>query len=757
MATEDAKAAALIYRDVREYAVGHNCSAEWDPEGGVPQTVRTSWLPFSLVRGTSTDGHPVFQHLDETPNIQPLSAHWLSNTSDNDLFVGLARLTDAYSEWIEGLGGRLEEICGTINKVQAEAHIERCNSARLRMVRGIDLVKEKKEVRDAFRLANRAMMEQFAWAPETHGELAWRPFQIAFALMVLPSIIDQDDENRLVADLLWFPTGGGKTEAYLLLSAFAIFLRRLRHPGSTGGGVTVFMRYTLRLLTIQQFQRAAAMICACELLRLGKIKSDAVDTPKSFESDPPVSLGLWVGRPSSPNEVTEAAEALRTGDDSSPAQLRNCPCCGRQLDWKLAPGNDAIWASCNFEVCDLASVTSHLPVWTVDEDIYRELPSLLVATADKYAQIVRKQETGRLFGIGTDAGPPELIVQDELHLISGPLGTLAGIYEIAVDELCSRNGSRPKIIGSTATIRRAEEQILSLFCRRSFQFPPPGLDYDDSGFAVSDPDGPGRLYVGVTTAGRSAKFTLQAVSASLLQAASDPSLAEADRDWYWTLVVYFNSLRELGGAVVLMQDDVHRSVNEYARRREEVARTIEAPIELTSRVESSQIPLMLDQLKRGADSGEAVDVVLASNMISVGVDIGRLGIMIVNGQPKGIAEYIQSTSRVGRGKVPGLVLSIYNANKARDRSHFESFCSWHQALYKEVEATSVTPFAPRARDRALHASLVAISRHLLPALAIEPVDIHGSEIELGEVVDRIVERAAKIDKDEEDAVRDYST
>jgi hypothetical protein len=226
-----------------------------------------------------------------------------------------------------------------------------------------------------------------------------------------------------------------------------------------------------------------------------------------------------------------------------------------------------------------------------------------------------------------------------------------------------------------------------------------------------------------------------------------------ERDPYWTLVAYFNSLRELGGALVLMQDDVVKSIGDYANRRGEPPRSSDSQTELTSRVESSRIPAVLQQLEKVAGDQEAIDVALASNMISVGVDIPRLGLMIVNGQPKGIAEYIQATSRVGRGKVPGLIVSIYNANKARDRSHYETFMTWHQCLYREVEATSVTPFAPRARDRALHAPLVALARHLIPGLSGQPVDAMGFEAEIGEIVERIVKRARNVDPDEEKGVR----
>ena len=379
-------------------------------------------------------------------------------------------------------------------------------------------------------------------------------------------------------------------------------------------------------------------------------------------------------------------------------------------------------------------------MWTVDEDVYDQRPTLLVGTIDKFAQIVRRNDVNRLFGLSAGS-PPDLIVQDELHLISGPLGTVAGLYEAAIDLMFSSRGDRPKIIGSTATIRRASEQVLDLFDRLACQFPPPAINEGDSGFAKKDPEAVGRRYLGITTAGRSAKFTLQAVAASLLQSAYAAFSNDDERNPYQTLVGYFNSLRELGGALVLMQDDVDDTISLFANARGERPRSAGIVEELTSRRTQDEILEMLSTLAIPAGQPGCVDTVLATNMVSVGVDIPRLGLMLVNGQPKTTAEYIQSTSRVGRGRVSGLVVTILNNAKARDRSHFETFRGWHGALYRDVEATSVTPFASRARDRALHAALVAAVRHLVPGMLDSPEGAGDHEAEVMNLIDEIVARA----------------
>jgi superfamily II DNA or RNA helicase len=742
---EDGQIAALIYRGAVEYAVGHTCSATADlDDDGAPRAVRSMWLPMAVVPATSELGDDHFRQLQQHPSLSPLRAGWLADAPVTDLVAGLGLLERAYRAWIADQRALVPALLPQ-HQPQAERQLDTCEVGATRIGDGIALLGRDANARIAFQLASRAMAVQYRWSRDS--ELVWRPFQLAFQLLALPSLADRDHVDREVMDLLWFPTGGGKTEAYLGLTAFVLILRRLRATKEDdGAGVAVLMRYTLRLLTIQQFQRAAAMVLACELLRR-ESRSGAASPDLGPR---PFSIGLWVGQAATPSTIKDA-KLVQPGSPSTYAQLTECPACHGRLAWHVTT---KCAATCDAPTCELGRTGRELPVWTVDEDIYREAPSLVIATVDKFAQIVRKMESGVLFGrgLGPRRAPPDLIIQDELHLISGPLGTMTGLYETAIDALCERDGRRPKVVGSTATIRRAAEQVRALFDRATFQFPPPGINAANSGFAVRDTTRPGRLYLGLTTAGRSAKYVLQAVAASLLQAATDASLSLAERDWYWTLVAYFNSLRELGGALVLLQDDVPVTIKNIAARRSEAVREIQPPSELTSRRRSIEIRDMLDQLRNPAGHAEAVDSLLASNMISVGVDIQRLGLMVVNAQPKSISEYIQATSRVGRGAVPGLVLTIYNASRARDRSHFETFSTWHRTLYREVEATSVTPFASRAQDKALHAVLVALVRHLVPGMAQHPVLDAGKRASVERMCAIIEQRALAADRREATAV-----
>ncbi|WP_170965809.1 helicase-related protein [Rhizobium sp. S9] len=733
---------ALLYRNAREYAAGHTCSADWVEAAGGEEAalVRTEWIPETVVPAVSPDGHAVFADL-ESGIFQPLSAGWLAECGSTDMVAGLRRLCDAYEKWIRIQHGRMADLVGKPADA-ATRHLAEAEKILGRMRRGVSRLENDPACARSFQLANLAMTTQRQWAGL--GPLTWRPFQLGFILLTLESAAISKHADRDTMDLLWFPTGGGKTEAYLGLVAFVAFHRRLsRENADEGSGVATIMRYTLRLLTTQQFIRASAMICACEAIRRG---CSGAENARGL-GDEPFSIGLWVGDKSTPNTRKSAFNSKTDDSKSTPEQLLACPCCRKPLRYHQPLPTDAVQIFCRSVDCALAGDLP-LPVWTVDEDVYAARPTLLVGTVDKFAQIVRKAATAVLFGVGTGA-QPQLILQDELHLISGPLGTLTGLYETALDLILSADGTRPKIIGSTATIRRAPEQVLALFDRKTCQFPPPGLSADDSGFTVVDKNLPGRRFVGITTAGRSAKFTLQAVAASLLQSAS-ASLDPEERDHYWSLVAYFNSLRELGGALVLMQDDVHDSIHLFAQARQEQRRTLHFVEELTSRRTQKEITGMLEQLECKAGHSEAVDVLLATNMVSVGVDISRLGLMLVNGQPKTMAEYIQATSRVGRGTVAGLVVPILNNAKPRDRSHYETFRTWHSTLYREVEATSVTPFASRARDRALHAVLVAIIRHLVAGMLDVPVLTNSAIDSAEDLILKVSERARNVDPLETD-------
>jgi len=741
----DLRSYRLLYRESRAFAAGHGCSVDWSAEAGADHasTVQTTFVPRHAL--------PL---ADSNPDIRAdvLSFSRLATGSKEQTARELHQLFDQYGAWIAEKEARVSDLPPDLREI-ADEHLDLCRKTLDRIRDGI-LVLDDAIAWEAFRLANEAMWNQRSrtdWLrddkptaePDLNGPFEWRPFQLAFILQCLRGIVDPTHADREIADLLWFPTGGGKTEAYLGLIAFTVFLRRLRH-GTNGDGVTVLMRYTLRLLTIQQFERAALLIACCENIR--RLDDRLGSTP--------ISVGLWVGRAGAPNTLGEARAAIDrlrnqlSVAEANPVQLHACPWCGAPLgpwQYEIATDPPRMRIRCRDESCEFRS---GLPVFLVDEDVYRYRPTLIIATADKFATIPWRSESGALFNRGFESPPPELIIQDELHLISGPLGTLAGLYETAIDFLCTEEGHPPKVIASTATIRRAEHQTRGLFLRQMRQFPPPALDAQDSWFAAeAPPETKGtRLYVGVMAPGSSPATLMIRTYASLLQSAFEIEADDAARDAYWTLVGYFNSLRVLGGARMQVQDDVADRLQLIADER--VPRPLDPDdrIELTSREASGEIPRHLKRMAIACGSEDALDVILATNMISVGVDIDRLGLMVVMGQPQSTSEYIQSTSRVGR-RYPGLVITLFNAARSRDRSHYEAFKSYHSAIYRQVESTSVTPFSPRARDRGLHAVLVALARLTIPGLADNSAAraVADYEDELRLLVEQILRRVEAVE------------
>lgn len=742
----------LLYRKQRHLAVGHGVAVTWNESDHVTE-IGTTFFPEHDLRLAQAD----------RDDVDDLSMVALAEPGTRE---PLKRLVDRYAEWID----QQEQAIGPLTEGQAATARNHLRDARVaveRMRRGIELLGTDSRADQAFRVMNLAMQQQRVRQEMIRGGLStpptdvvgmWRPFQIAFVLLNLEGLSDPTCPDRDLADLLWFPTGGGKTEAYLGLIAFALVHRRLRGAGGDGdgAGVGVIMRYTLRLLTLQQFERAAGLICALEDLRTAI---------PGLAGGKPFSIGLWVGQGATPNNAADAAKAIKKrqggedpGELGDPVQLLHCPWCGSELgpeQYKADVHRDRVTVRCPNLLCRF-SKHDGLPVHLVDSDVYRERPSLVIGTVDKFAMLAWREESGRLFGSRYDA-PPDLIVQDELHLISGPLGTLVGLYETAIDYLATdhESGARPKLVASTATIRRASKQVKAVFAREARQFPPPGIDASDSFFAVdalADAKGT-RRYVGVMATSTSHATLLVRTYAALLQGAKDLDATDEVKDAYWTLLGYFNSLRVLGAAYIQSIDDVRDRIKVVAGRNGRELREIRDPRELTSRKKSSEIPHELKALQTPCTEPGSPDIVLATNMISVGVDVDRLGLMAVMGQPQTTSEYIQATSRVGR-RNPGLVLTLYNASRSRDLSHYESFTSYHRALYSQVEATGATPFALRALDRGLHGLLVVLTRHLLPgASGDKSVAVPVESDEFDRIVDIIVARAVEVEPDSAPAVR----
>jgi hypothetical protein len=710
----------LQYAHRHIYAVGHGCATNWEQRDGKVIELRSETMPAvevpQMTANTGSDGEPALAlgRLADFDN-----AH-------STLLPELVDFVSGYANWVADQRGNIPGLRDD-DHAAANRMVERMNKAVSRMREGLHLLGGNAQVRLAFAIANRAMLDQMRQhdrlqgKPRSDGAYRWRPFQLAFLLTTLESTANENSEFRDTVNLIWFPTGGGKTEAYLGLIAFQIALRRLRHS-DTGGGTAILMRYTLRLLTRDQFIRATRLICALELIR----------GERDDLGSAPITIGMWVGEATSPNTFQKAAELVNraiAASEKPDLVVDHCPWCGKdfEADRNYDSSTQHFHFLCRNPNCGFGTRPDGvLPCNIVDEALYAEPPTMLIATVDKFARLAWEERANAFLG-GTRHRPPELIIQDELHLISSALGSVAGLYEAAIDTVLQLRGVYPKYIASTATIRMADQQVERLYGREVSVFPPPGLNCDDAYFARTVPleQRPGRTYVGYMAPLLNRQKCLAPLAAALLLAPQ--ALYEGDQDVrelldaWWTQVVYHGSLKGVGDSHTAFTRDVrdfmrllsgatepHTQADEKTDGQE---RSTPGIAQLTSLQTAAQNAEIFARLSKTREEDGCLDAVLATNMISVGLDVSRLALMIINGQPLTTAEYIQASSRVGRSEVPGVVFANFYREQARSLSHYESFRPYHEAFYRFVEPTSVTPYTYQTRLRALPAALVIVMRH----------------------------------------------
>lgn len=889
----------LLYRHYKKFALGHGISVNWNFNDTNVNYLYTQVLPTEEVNGMDMNPHE-FTNKDIL-YIKKLSGKKINNGNYDwqQVKSELHSFINLYYKWIE----EQQEKIDTNNEDLSEHLIDRanknlttCRKLYERMQGGIDALDQNPDARKAFEDANKAMFMQRVMGDfskhrrETkrvqhdntdfddplpvfsavlfdslnkniweEGRLKedlknlsnkenlkplarWYPFQLAFLLSQINGIIDGNHVDRDTIDLIWFPTGGGKTEAYLGLTAFNIFYRRLKaknergNPDS-GAGVSVLMRYTLRLLNKQQFERASVLIAACDLIRRNE--------PENYGEER-ISNGIWVGSSLTPNKIKndngqikqyqEYIRKINRNEDLPNTQMSppilTCPACGNRLVKETSSYKNAVgrWGyfrrkdkkrrpvgpyiiACTNTQCDFHTSNSNfeegktLPVYEVDEVIYQKRPTLLFSTVDKFVQLAWKKECNKLFNLesnNNDNGvyrvfpSPELILQDELHLINSALGTSYGVFEYVIDTLSKAEGGiRAKVVSATATAREAKAQTKRLYARSHFmQFPPPGIDADDSFYAKKKKeDDKARMYVGFMPSGVTTSTALIRLTSALLERI--PALGQYNNkqlDPYYTLVVYFNAIKELGKFRTFLEDDISayreflanhfntvpkkfapsrvnelssvltadeitksldklekttlpgnkalknepqlqdelyymgiRTLNDFqnASNRKKLTNRyffnryglpyVEEDPNLTKeekyKIRRTNYHTLLEYLKNHIGDQDPAHVAPATSMISVGVDIPRLNTMIINGQPKTSAEYIQASSRVGREE-PGIILTFLAPTKNRDRSHYEQFKDFHQAYYKSVEASSVTPNSEQALEKMLPTAIIAILKSL---------------------------------------------
>lgn len=732
--TEEEQELELQYKHRHIYAVGHGAAVNWrkkEDNSDTVKEIRAEFFPSFEVPQVTPDGADDDSQTLQIAYLASVGATESRVFDDLDIFVA------GYAAWIEK-----QKSCASSSSVlpdeedAAKRIVKRMGVAVFRMKQGVTFLRKDQRAQQSFALANQAMLDQMMQYDRTQAkakapdQYRWRPFQLAFLLNVIESVVNEESDFRDTVDLIWFPTGGGKTEAYLGLIAFLIVWRRLTNPTS-GGGTTVLMRYTLRLLTAQQYLRATRMICALELIRRN-------DPELGRES---ITVGMWVGAATSPNTFITAKKAVEKavgGNGTAPMELviRNCPWCGEsfQAPDNYAASQTGFYFRCTNPACDFGqSPRGVIPCNMVDEALYADPPTLLIATIDKFARLAWEERTNAFFGKNGNR-PPELVVQDELHLIAGALGSVAGLYEAALDTVLVQRGIHPKYIASTATIRMADQQVRRLYGKDVAVFPPPGLSCEDSYFARTVPlsEKPGRLYVGYLAPmlGRQPigkiPSSIVPLAAALLLAPEVVFADQEDRnillDAWWTQVVYHGSLKGVGSSHNAFSNDIREYLRRYTEevnegnregpeRKYVIERRTTSISQLTSLSSAAENARTFACLERSCEDQDCLDAVLATNMISVGLDVARLALMIINGQPLTTGEYIQASSRVGRGDVPGVVFANYYRDQARSLSHYENFRPYHESFYRFVEPTSVTPYTYQARLRALHAALVIAVRH----------------------------------------------
>jgi len=771
----------MQYRNKRSYVTGMGVSAYSNIDEIGNGTIESEYFPIYEVPQMDFNINDSYLVDNDAFKMKYLSD--LVDITKEEKISKLQTIVNAYEKWIGSLLNKKnseEDLSNGIFSNVAQKNIDSCFDSLNRMKKGLEILNSDDIAWASFELANRAMFMQRAhlkiqnkykdrepnsdeliefFENINYKEIdniiedyySWRPFQIAFLIMSINSIVNDDSDDREIVDLIWFPTGGGKTEAYLGLTAFTIFFRKLKHPNESNG-TAVIMRYTLRLLTAQQFTRASTLICACEYIR-----KDSDSKKPKYKSYPlgkeNITIGLWIGGEHTPNTVNEAKTFYnKLTSDIKASSLKNklekynkfqvlkCPWCGESLvkkirddkiigNWGYQCKGNHFKLVCPQEGCHF-NTEGQLPIQIIDEELYENPPTLLFGTVDKFAMITWNPKIGSFFGVGTNNRAPELIIQDELHLISGPLGTMVGAYETIIDTLCRNKNSVTKIIASTATIRGAEEQCSALYDRKVSQFPHPGLDVEDSFFAKEsiidyEKCKYGRTYVGVMSSGKSKAMAEDRIIAALMERIDMMDLEDPVKDKYWTLTAYFNSLKELGKCSTLVEDDVIEFIGRTAARFGTYGdgRKISKPDELTSRITTTDLNETLDKLEKNEyrkenKNSKPSDIVLATNMISVGIDISRLNVMLMVGQPKLTSEYIQASSRVGR-EYPGVSFILYDSSRSRDRSHYEQFQQYHSSFYRYVEPTGITPFSDPARERTISSILIALIRNLEEDLRLE--------------------------------------
>jgi hypothetical protein len=770
--------------DGRIFAVGENAATEpifpvHTDENGPNRELYSNQPANDDPVGARTEMVPMYEqsrYLSRNPDDIAAPMHVLAgDEGDVALFDCLEALAAGMEDAVADYRGiKSEMVTGKSNEAATEFDkaVAGFEAEHERVLAGIECLKQDPRALRAFKYMNESFQEM--------GFDKWRTFQIVFILMTIPDMLKQADEagsevsvswdseileTQLdVADVVYFPTGGGKTEAYLGLVTFTAFHDRMR--GKTHG-MTAFTKFPLRFLSLQQLQRIANVLAKAEEIR----------RREDLGGDE-FSVGYLVGSGNTPNTLragkyTNNIQKAQEDEEfqKSVKYVTTCPFCGEKevsIDGDLEQGR--IVHQCENPDCEEVKRNggepAPLPVYVTDREIYRYTPTFVVSTIDKISIVgMQRRMRAILFGrtslkcakhgysgenrciadtgILNEAGqcdeddweevepvdPPSLLIQDELHLLREEFGSFDSHYETLIQQLnraFSDDTWHTKIVAATATIKGAEQQVEALYMKDTNVFPSPSPRLKQSFYAYAHPTRIQRRMLGALPRTLSRTYAIEKIHEEYARAIQEyraapetlyDALTQVSDEYTLEQAELPSDPASLEAVIDDILDDYETQVSYHYSRdntdlMKRVLRTMinvhlsddgEPYYPLNGQLMTGQTPLedvssvleILENLDELDSPADAVHMLIATSMISHGVDVDALDFIGFFGLPRNTAEYIQSYSRVGR-KWPGTVFLLFDPMRTRDRSYYRHF-QYHQE-YQDllVEATPLERWAEYA-------------------------------------------------------------
>ena len=643
---------------------------------------------------------------------------------------------------------------------------------------GIECLRKSQQLGKSFSLMNRVFHRL---GQKSGGKIVeWRLFQICFIVSQLPSLFWRENNSSKTSDfdkavynsfnkasILWFPTGGGKTEAYLGLVATSLIFDRLRGKKS---GLNTWMRFPLRMLSLQQMERLMRVIAELNILK---------EENNELLNGDPFTVGYYVGATVTPNKIDQSDMNFYENNEKNKKKiliLRRCPYCSSKVTIECKRSTWQIVHKCSNEECfsnnskSMGILKGSLPLYIVDNEIYRFIPSVLVGTVDKLAIVGHNLGFTHLLSgasqkcadhgyaqydkcmvlyetncknskktkldttqVHKDPGP-SLLIQDELHLLNAELGVFNSHYEGLLQYICSNNYLPPKILAATATIESYERHALHLYLKEANRFPQPSWKIGESFYATSLPKTSRRTYLGILCHSKSIddaasrvlllylseirrmKSNIDLVKSILDDDSLDEEVINNLLAVYDFCLAYVN--RKITGSTLL--DKVSRANKDFSYNN---IPNIETDLLTGDRLQDD-IGATFDRIEqeRTRYNYPKLDVVAATSLISHGVDLERINMMVMCGMPSHYAEYVQSSSRSARSH-PGFVFTCFLSKDSRELSQYEMFLPMHENIDSLIESVAINRFASFAPEKTVPGLLSSLLLNYYSPRLYESKDI----------------------------------